>query len=149
MVHGMFLPRPTGSLADISKNPIYCRLWLKTWGWSGVRKVGGHWDTAVGPSGWVREWDIRDMQLRSSFSSSIFRSIHRECFWTHGSNSPGWPPIGRERPGFGCGSPLPSDITMVHRVTRDVNILWDMLVGQVGNGSLGPLALSGKCVITI
>ena len=75
------------SCRHVNMNPIQYRLWLKMWGWSGVRSGGGGWDLAVGPSGWVVgvgriiEVQLLVQAFAGSFTGRIFaptRVVHQD-----------------------------------------------------------------------
>lgn len=108
------------------------------WGWSGIKSRGGCWGPAVGPSG----WEAGERETSGTYGwgpapgPGICRSIHREHFCIHH--------VGR---GLILDGTLHYRLT--HHITRNMNALWDMLVGEVENGNFGPLVLTGNCVTDI
>lgn len=64
----------------VNMNPTQCRLWLKTWSWSGLRIGGGGGEPAVGPSAWVvGEWGTSGTySWGPAFGPGICGSIQRE-----------------------------------------------------------------------
>lgn len=87
-----------------------------------------------------RAWDIRDIWLRSS-SWSRHLQVHSQGTFLH---PPWWSHVGR---GLILDGTLHYRLT--HHITRNMNALWDMLVGEVENGNFGPLVLTGNCVTDI